>query len=150
MTYAEKLKDPRWQKKRLEIMQRDDFTCRDCGDTTKTLNVDHRFYRKGYDPWEYDDADLWTLCEDCHSLISKLRQQLIERIGRLGSCELEQAIRLLKDIPFFDEVLIVEPEVTFRLPQSSWNRICKFLGLNDEALMEFIDLEITSKRVGEA
>jgi hypothetical protein len=25
MKYAEKLKDPRWQKKRLEVFQRDDF-----------------------------------------------------------------------------------------------------------------------------
>ncbi len=25
--YASKLKDPRWQKKRLEILQRDDFAC---------------------------------------------------------------------------------------------------------------------------
>lgn len=26
-TYAEKLKDPRWQKRRLEIFERDDWTC---------------------------------------------------------------------------------------------------------------------------
>ena len=27
--YVEKLKDPRWQRKRLEIMQRDGFRCRE-------------------------------------------------------------------------------------------------------------------------
>jgi len=27
LTYSEKLKDPRWQKKRLEILSRDNFTC---------------------------------------------------------------------------------------------------------------------------
>lgn len=27
MTYAEKLKDPRWQKKRLRILERDAFAC---------------------------------------------------------------------------------------------------------------------------
>jgi 5-methylcytosine-specific restriction endonuclease McrA len=32
-TYSELLKSPKWQKKRLEIMSRDKFTCKKCGDT---------------------------------------------------------------------------------------------------------------------
>ena len=32
MNYSEQLKSPKWQKKRLEIMQRDKFTCQLCGD----------------------------------------------------------------------------------------------------------------------
>lgn len=67
MTYAEKLKDPRWQKKRLKILKRDKFTCRDCKSTTKTLHVHHKIYSKiSIDPWEYEDFLLITLCEDCH------------------------------------------------------------------------------------
>jgi len=31
MTYAEQLKSPKWQKKRLNIMERDQFRCQDCG-----------------------------------------------------------------------------------------------------------------------
>lgn len=30
--YKEKLKDPRWQKKRLQIFERDDWCCQKCGD----------------------------------------------------------------------------------------------------------------------
>lgn len=30
--YSQKLLDPRWQRKRLEILQRDDFTCQVCSD----------------------------------------------------------------------------------------------------------------------
>jgi len=67
VSYAEKLRDPRWQKMRLEIMQRDKFSCRVCNNTEKTLNVHHRFYRKGESPWEYEPAALVTLCEDCHA-----------------------------------------------------------------------------------
>lgn len=37
--YLEKLKDPRWQKRRLEIFQRDEFTCQVCFDTESTLHV---------------------------------------------------------------------------------------------------------------
>jgi len=68
MTYAEKLKDPRWQRKRLEILQRDDFTCRVCNSETKTLHVHHIRYFKGREPWEYKEFYLVTLCEDCHKL----------------------------------------------------------------------------------
>lgn len=66
MTYAEKLKDPRWQKKRLEIMQRDKFKCTWCSDESNTLNVHHLRYINGNDPWEYDGHYLITLCEKCH------------------------------------------------------------------------------------
>lgn len=64
--YSKKLRDPRWQKKRLEIMQRDGFACQKCGEETKTLNVHHTYYIVGNDPWGYPDASLITLCEDCH------------------------------------------------------------------------------------
>lgn len=66
MTYAEKLKDPRWQKKRLEILQRDDFTCQVCFDNTNTLHVHHLSYEKGIEPWEYPGCSLITLCASCH------------------------------------------------------------------------------------
>jgi hypothetical protein len=69
MTYSEKLKDPRWQEKRLRIMDRDRFTCQKCQDATKTLNVHHRYYTKGAMPWEYSDDALVTLCENCHKSI---------------------------------------------------------------------------------
>jgi len=88
MTYAQKLKDPRWQKRRLEIMKRDNFACLKCHDTTKTLNVDHKFYRRGFDPWDYGDNDLQTLCEDCHQKISEARQIIIECLGHLDLGEL--------------------------------------------------------------
>jgi 5-methylcytosine-specific restriction endonuclease McrA len=54
-TYFEKLKDPRWQRKRLEVMERAGFACEYCGSATETLNVHHGFYEKGKEPWEYDN-----------------------------------------------------------------------------------------------
>ena len=68
-TYWEKLKDPRWQRKRLEIMQRDDFTCVSCGGKDKTLNVHHKTYRKNAEPWDYADENFVTYCEYCHEEI---------------------------------------------------------------------------------
>lgn len=65
-TYWEKLKDPRWQKKRLETMQAAEFACQMCYDSTSTLNVHHKQYFKGREPWEYDFDQLVVLCDSCH------------------------------------------------------------------------------------
>jgi len=64
--YSQKLLDPRWQKKRLEILQRDDWACQSCGDTESTLHVHHRRYLSGKDPWDIDSCLLVTLCDVCH------------------------------------------------------------------------------------
>lgn len=74
-TYGEKLRDPRWQKMRLEIMQRDEFCCQKCFDSSSTLNVHHRYYVAGAAPWEYPADALVTLCEDCHSQESEGRRE---------------------------------------------------------------------------
>jgi hypothetical protein len=66
MTYSEKLRDPRWQKKRLEILDRDEFTCQRCFDKETTLNVHHMMYFKDKEPWDYPEWCLVTLCESCH------------------------------------------------------------------------------------
>jgi len=76
-SYYEKLRDPRWQKKRLGIMERDNFSCTSCGSTIGTLNVHHRVaYRKNTDPWDYENDELTTLCEECHSQISELVNEI--------------------------------------------------------------------------
>lgn len=64
--YKHALKDPRWQKKRLEIFQRDDWQCQKCGDKKSMLAVHHESYIEGFEPWEYPSAMLTTLCEECH------------------------------------------------------------------------------------
>jgi hypothetical protein len=76
--YSEKLKDPRWQKKRLEILQRDNFKCKLCGDEKTSLQVHHKEYINGNDPWNYPDISLITLCEHCHLEIEKLRENNID------------------------------------------------------------------------
>ncbi len=65
-TYTEKLKDPRWQKKRLEVLERDGWACRICENKEDTLHVHHTYYKSGVDPWDYPRSSLLTLCEECH------------------------------------------------------------------------------------
>lgn len=73
ITYGELLKDPRWQKKRLEIFNRDKWACQTCSSKDKTLNVHHFSYESGALPWEYPDDNFCTLCEGCHKLETELR-----------------------------------------------------------------------------
>lgn len=80
-TYAEKLKDPRWQKKRLEILQRDNFKCRICNDGVNTLHVHHLSYNK--DPWDVLPNQLLTLCDSCHEKIHSLGKIEIGESGFL-------------------------------------------------------------------
>lgn len=67
--YGKKLKHPLWQKKRLEIFQRDKFTCCYCGSTDETLHVHHKEYFFGNDVWDYPDDNFLTLCEHCHDAL---------------------------------------------------------------------------------
>ena len=94
MTYQEKLKDPKWQKRRLEILQRDMWCCQICNNENDTLNIHHFQYRKGLEPWEYEDDELITLCEGHHGFISrhKIPKELItlwvENKSKLSSSNL--------------------------------------------------------------
>lgn len=88
-TYQAQLRDPRWQKRRLEIMERDGFRCLRCGDERTTLNVHHLFYEKDVMAWEYPEWSLITLCEPHHAEEEKFKTQadwnLVAAFRRLGA-----------------------------------------------------------------
>lgn len=75
MNYSELLRDPRWQKKRLEILELDAWRCRRCENKEKTLHVHHLYYIKFANPWDYTNDALVTLCEDCHEAAPKVQWQ---------------------------------------------------------------------------
>ncbi len=89
-SYLEKLKDPRWQRKRLQILERDKWTCLSCGDDRSTLHVHHREYCHDAQPWEYDDNQLETLCVNCHHTATEvdrdLRQSRAKFVQLLSQC----------------------------------------------------------------
>ena len=81
--YAEKLKDPRWQRKRLEVFDLAGWACECCDSTDKTLHVHHKQYIKGREPWEYEPDQLSALCEDCHEQQHQAADRLIDVVSRL-------------------------------------------------------------------
>lgn len=110
MTYKEQLKHPLWQKKRLEIFNRDNFTCQKCSATDKELQVHHLSYSKL--AWEVSNDQLITLCFQCHkgverdktirpkedylALIKEVEAKLITDITANHKASLHQCILLLK------------------------------------------------------
>lgn len=75
-TYAKKLQDPRWQKKRLEIFSRDQFCCLICSSDKDTLHVHHESYCNN--PWDAPDQDLKTLCFRCHEVVELCKKNNIK------------------------------------------------------------------------
>lgn len=81
--YQTRLKSPHWQKKRLQVLNRDKWKCKLCKDEETTLHVHHLEYQTKKQPWEYPMSNFVTLCQHCH-----------------------REVEFLKDDNHFDEILI--------------------------------------------
>jgi hypothetical protein len=113
MNYAEKLKDPRWQKLRLEIFTRDEWMCRNCQDNENTLTVHHLTYSPGKDPWDYPLENFLTLCKSCHENEFEARpdyeKMLLQAIREKGFMA-DDLYRIVRG--FLKLSIIAAPEVT--------------------------------------
>jgi 5-methylcytosine-specific restriction endonuclease McrA len=76
MAYKEDLQHPQWQKKRLEIMERDGWKCCLCKCESKQLHVHHTYYDNEIALWEYDNESLVTVCYNCHKVIHKVLNKI--------------------------------------------------------------------------
>jgi hypothetical protein len=81
MSYIKKLQNPLWQKKRLEILQRDNFKCIQCECDNKELHVHHRWYVFGKEIWDYPDTCFETLCYECHEYVESQIKNSIHDIN---------------------------------------------------------------------
>lgn len=102
-SYWDLLRDPRWQRKRLEIMERAGFECEDCGCDDTTLNVHHSYYEKGMNPWDYPDLSLHCLCEPCHEKAQEVLRKLHRQIGRLSLTEIEVLLGIARGLELEQE-----------------------------------------------
>lgn len=97
MTYSELLRHPFWQKRRLEIMQRDGFKCRKCSDILKNLQVHHLYYIPETLPWDYPDDALITVCDLCHEK-EEFKKWFIINVLRLRADFTSEDISNIKEI----------------------------------------------------
>ena len=120
-TYADKLKDPRWQRRRLEILQRDNWGCIYCGDKTSELQVHHLLYLSNRDPWEYDDEHLVTACIACHADETRLKEEdkMLVNMMSMAGCRRRDLYSFFTDLRRF----IRESGV----PKDQFQRLMEFL-----------------------
>lgn len=121
-TYEDKLKHPMWQRRRLEILNRDDWQCTLCGDFNSPLHVHHRYY-EGDNPWDVPDDALVTVCEKCHDKEHKNLPKAVEHLSaglKKHGClyptissigELLLSLPLDTDIPSMFYYMIWHPKV---------------------------------------
>lgn len=104
--WSSQYRDVRWQKKRLEIMERDSFTCQSCGKKENvTLNVHHAYYEKGMKPWEYDDIMLVTLCEECHTQKHTYQKEILLALSRMHPGKMVVAQYMISTFLYTTEML---------------------------------------------
>lgn len=81
MTYQDQIKSPKWQKKRLEVLEQNQFACIECGSADEQLHVHHPFYQKGRKIWEYTTEELRCLCATCHDKLHALNDEINQAMG---------------------------------------------------------------------
>ncbi|KKN50932.1 hypothetical protein LCGC14_0627970 [marine sediment metagenome] len=138
--YIEKLKDPRWQRKRLEIFERDGWKCQVCQDNLITLAVHHKVYLPNKEPWEYPDELLGTLCENCHT--EEMERGVLE----------QSIIHQLRKLFYINELFILNNglELSKASNKDSWmiSEVIRWLLSSPDLQKELIDRFSKIMRIG--
>lgn len=114
--YSSMLRDPRWQKKRLEIMKRANFQCESCEENKDELHIHHKYYEKGLKPWEYPEFAYICLCSECHKNIEVLTLEVMKIIAKnIISSEFFYFWDILKCDYLYSYIYRGEKETHFRL-----------------------------------
>lgn len=133
--YLKQYKNPKWQKIRLEILQRDNFACQICGEDESELHVHHRNYIYGKNVWEYEYTDLITLCNECHQ-----QEKLVMKDV------LNQFVLGIKRTMFSSEIISLDASLAYMSHKSKYpndvaiNALCWILENNfDQRIEEYFN-----------
>lgn len=99
-SYRAKLQHPRWQKLRLEVLERAGFACEWCGDTETNLQVHHGAYPRdrSREPWEVPLSWLHVLCDPCHERAETVRYLCQIELGKIPPRFHGDVLRILREI----------------------------------------------------
>lgn len=129
-SYSELLKDPRWQRKRLEIMERAGWMCDACSDSESTLHVHHGYYEKGMKPWEYPEESLHCLCKNCHDEVTDFMSRIKYSLGCVFTEDLENILGYIDGARNLTGA-------SFEAGDTSWFRgVCVYFGADYEKAID--------------
>lgn len=97
MTYSDQLKSPKWQKRRLQVLESAGWKCCHCGKEDRQLQVHHGAYLRGVDLWDYPDEMFHVLCDKCHKRTSGHIETFMRWFGTLKPVEVFLLSDLLPD-----------------------------------------------------
>lgn len=102
LNYAQQIKHPNWQKKRLEVLEEHKFACENCGSEDEELHVHHPYYKRGAMIWQYDTDELQCLCHKCHKEAHAQDEEIKFLISDRNICkeELIGVLKAMNDSPF--------------------------------------------------
>lgn len=83
MKFFEQYKHPKWQEKRLLVLQSKNFKCQECGKKDQELHVHHPYYLKDTMVWDYPDDVLKCLCKTCHEKVHALDDRIKRWLAEL-------------------------------------------------------------------
>lgn len=138
-TYSKNLQHPNWQKKRLEILNRDNFICKLCGDTETTLHIHHLKYIDFNKPENINNDYLITYCEDCH--------RIVENIKKANTFEIN--VIKIKKVRHHKYPLVDESQLWVFCENEEDRFIFRFYKKNGEMDCQFLIYEFELKRLTE-
>lgn len=146
--YAALLCRPEWQRKRLEIMDRDGYRCVQCkslGEPGNYLQVDHKHYVSGAFPWEAPNRYLQTVCRRCHERLTLWRRRISELAGDMNIYELPLAIEMLEGFWGRRESVPEVPSAA-RLRTEATTKRLELIRGHEAEKTRLMDLEFTPAR----
>lgn len=96
--YMERLRDPRWQRNRLAVLERAEWRCEGCGTREVNLQIHHGYYERGLMPWEYPPEALYCLCDDCHERAEARKAEAYRELGLIAPWHQAHAVSLLREL----------------------------------------------------
>jgi len=120
MSYADLLKDRRWQKKRLEVLEAAGWVCEQCGsdEDSEQMHVHHLRYIHGRMPWDYPNDELQALCKPCHDEDTEWCRRLDELVRRVklgGALDVQEAVGYLSALVANGWRAVAENETTIQV-----------------------------------
>jgi hypothetical protein len=103
MNYAQQIKHPMWQKKRLEVLEANNYECENCGSKDTTLHVHHPFYKRGAMIWEYEKTELECLCEKCHKEAHAIDEKIKKMLSGGGTSTKHKVLGYLSALNTHEE-----------------------------------------------
>jgi hypothetical protein len=98
VAYADDLKDPLWQQRRLRVLERAGWMCEWCGATRSQLHAHHKVYLSRHKPWEYPDSLLECLCDRCHEKAHEQKRHLELCVASHPSAEISKLTGLFEKL----------------------------------------------------